>query len=245
MYTPYRGSLTPRFPVKRKLTYTTPRPVKRSKAATYRYLSRKYPKGPSTRGSLYAQVKSLQRAVKAVLPELKQVNVTTNQTNITASGTIQHLSVVQAGTGDGQRIGEDIRVKKISIKGLLGSVAAASAVPTAYRFVLFVDKQQVADTTPTISDLFTSTDPTQAFPNTQSGERFRYLYVSPVITNNMVIYGVWGSLDYTWSGDLKVSYNGTATSDIQKNGIYLLIQTNDPANVVDFSGAAEVYFTDA
>jgi len=39
-------------------------------------------------------------------------------------------------------------------------------------------------------------------------------------------------------------YNGTANSDIQKNGIYVVFLTDDGGNVVDFTGVARIGFTD-
>lgn len=247
MFTPYRGSLTPRFPVKRKLVYTTPRPVKRTKAANFRFLSKRYVRGPSTRGSLYSQVKSLQRTIKSVLPELKEVNVNISQTNVTTTGTITHITAIAGGTGDNSRVGEDIRVKKIAIKGFFGSVAAGvTASPVYYRCYIVVDKQQQADTTPSLTEIFNTSDPILQFPSPNFSERYRFLYVSPIMSNNSIIQGTQnqGVIDFTWSGDLKVGFNGGNTTDIQKNGVYFIIQTNDGNNVVDFNGSSFVYFTD-
>lgn len=248
VFTPYRGSMTPRFPVKRKLVYTTPRPIKRSKAANLRFLAKRYVKGPSTRGTLYSQVKSLQRSIRSVLPEIKQTNVSLSQSNITTAGTISHVTAITGGTGDNNRVGEDIRVKKIAIKGFFGTVASGvTASPVYYRCYLIVDTQQQGDTTPTLTEVFNQSDPVLQFPSPNFSGRYRFLYCSPIMSNNSIIQGTGnqGVIDYTWSGDLKVGYNGGGTTDIQKNGVYFIIQTNDGGNVVDFNGSAFVYFTDA
>ena len=42
--------------------------------------------------------------------------------------------------------------------------------------------------------------------------------------------------------NLKVDFNGTASTDIQKNGIYFLLLSNDTGNVVDINGIARIGF---
>lgn len=248
MYTPYRGSLTPRYPMKRKLTFT-PAFNKRARTATGKVsrFNKRFLKGPRTRGTLFQQVKSLQRVVKGILPEVKNAVISLNQTNFTSSGVVVHLTAIAQNTTVVTRIGEDITVKKISLRGKLSSVASSSGVtPVYYRFFLVKDKQQVNDTSPTISDIWSSTDPVLALPSLSFEDRFSFLWVSPVQTHVGISSGNnTGHIENVWSGNIKVGYNGVNTTDIQKNGIYFGILTDDGNNVVDFTGEARVSFVDS
>lgn len=249
MLTPYVGSLTPRFPMKRRLF--TPRSTgpKRFKASTTRNVSRfnkRFLTGPSSRGTLTQQVKSLQRVVKSILPEVKNASISLNQTNITTAGAIVHLTAISQAVTATQRVGEDITVKKISVKGKLTSFAAASnTAPVFYRYFIVKDKQQVNDTVPAIGDIWSTTDPTLALPSISFEDRFTFLWVSPLQCSNQMLNGPQvPACNKQMSCNIKVGYNGTATSDIQKNGIYFGILTDDGNNIVDFTGEARISFID-
>lgn len=250
MYTPYRGSLTPRYPMKRRLAFSTPRFPKRAKTTTGQVsrFNKRFLRGPSTKGSLYSQVKSLQRVVKDILPEVKNASISLNQTNLSTSGVVVHITAISQSTTATQRIGEDITVKKISVKGKLEQMLSTgtTSTPVYYRFFLVRDKQQINDTVPANTDIWSNSDPTLALPNISFEDRFSFLWVSPLICNNSVLTGnQMGVCNHQWSGNIKVGYNGVNTSDIQKNGIYFGILTSDTGSTCDFTGEARVSFVDA
>lgn len=249
--------VTPR-PVKRRLVFDTPATVvstKRSRFASTattaaRRFNKRFPRGPRTRGTLYQQVKSLQKVVRDILPELKNASIDLAQTNITSSGAITHLTAISQNTTEVTRIGEDITVTKISIRGALSGQAnidpVTNNVPFYYRFFIVRDKQQVNDTVPAISDIFSSSNPVLALPSVSFADRFQFLWLSPVVSNQQYQTGTRTLIaNHDWFGTIKVGYNGTASTDIQKNGIYFGILTSDTGSVVDFTGSARVVFTDS
>jgi len=218
------------------------------RAAGLQRFNRRYPNGPSKKGSLAQQVKSLQRVVKDILPELKNFTVDLGQTNFGVSGTIQHLTGIAQNPAENQRIGEDVTVKSIAIRGKISDMTSTGTLstPSYYRFYVVKDRQQVNDTTPAISDIFSSTDPVLALPSISFSERFTFLWQSPLLQNNAVLTGnQFPVCTWSWSGTIKVGYNGSGSTDIQKNGIYFVILTTDAGGVVDFTGSARVSFTDS
>jgi len=209
--------------------------------------NRRHAYGPSKKGSLAQQVASLQRVVKDILPEIKNATIDLAQTNFGTSGTIQHLTAIAQNPGENQRIGEDVTVKAICVKGQITNMITTGTLstPAYYRFYVVKDKQQVNDTTPAISDIFSTTDPVTALPAISFSERFAFLWQSPLLQNNAVLSGnQFPVCNWSWSGTIKVGYNGTNTTDIQKNGIYFVMLTTDAGGTVDFAGSARISFTD-
>jgi len=220
----------------------------RGTQSTFRMANRRTVAGPRKSGTLTQQIRSLRAVVNKILPEIKNLTVDLAQTNITNAGTIQHLTAIADGTGENARVGEDVHVTSIICKGRLQTIDTSN--PTGgggsyYRFVLLTDKQQVGDTAPGVSTVFSSADPTLTLPNVSFADRFRFLWIGPLIAGYSVAGG--GALpvcNISWKGNIKVGFNGTANTDIQKNGCYFAILTNDGNNVVDFVGSARVSFTD-
>lgn len=250
---------TPRPSAKRRLVYTTPRPFKRLRQVVkgYRANYRHYVPGPRTTGTLVQQVKSLQRVVKALSPEKKFFDVSLNQTNVSNTGAVTHVTGIAEGDSLNTRTGRLINVLSVSVKGSWTRGSTTSTASPCYRVLLVCDKQQVADTLPSCSDVISdagfSAHPIMVLPNTANLERFRLLYVSPLMESargmmlgNNGISGMTQSncVDHTWIGSIKVEYNGSNAGDIQKNGLYVLFLTDDITSTPDFTGICRVAFTD-
>jgi len=216
--------------------------------AVFRRANRRFAAGPKKSGTLRQQVSSLQRVVRKILPEVKNASIDLGQTNITTAGTVTHLTAITQGIGEDQRIGEDVTLTGIIIKGFFTSVDATPPTTTGsyYRFALICDKQQVGDTSATISTAFSSTNPVLALPSISFNDRYRYLWVSPLMAGWRITTGnQFPVCNHSWKGSIRVGFNGTASTDITKNGCYFVILTNDGANVLDFTGSARVSYTDS
>jgi len=238
---------TPRRPVKRQLVFTPASTAKRAKtfgrsAVPFNSVQKRTTSGPSRRGTLYQQLKSLQRVVKALSPEVKTIEVNTNVTNLTSSGSIQHVTAIGQGDDVGDRTGNTIDLKEIYMQSsfTLGSDGTSGA---SFRIAIVRDTQQVADTTPAVVDVFSSANPLVAMPNIGNRERFKFLYMSPIVPINQLAN--WGmNHKFDWKGNYKVMYNGTASSDIQKGGIYILFLTDAGGNTMDFVSRVRLTFSD-
>lgn len=248
MFTPYR-------PVKRKLQWSS-RPQSairfRPNPTTYvRRFNKTKVAGPSKAGTLTAQVKALQSFANKFKPEKKYFETSLAGTDIVdATGAIFRLTDVAEGTGENDRIGFTINVSDIKIA--LTYVRSATTVPTNafVRFAIVVDKEQVADTSPTAANVFSGADP-GAFPNVQYLERFNILYVSPIHDAARMSISVTGGLatqtnfnEYHWKGNQKVQFNGATGADIEKNGIYLCIILSGFTNTLDTTGTCRIGYTD-
>lgn len=249
MYTPYRGSMTPRFPMKRKLTFTPYSSAKRSKAnVAQKFNRRTVTRQFTTKGTLYQQVRSLQNAVRKLAPEMKFVDSSLAVTNVTTSGQVLHVTPVAQGDTSLTRTGDAIYVKQIAVRFRM-DLGSDTAGNFGSRFAVIVDKQQVADTAPGNADIWQSAGGASVisgFLNEATLERFRVLWLSPYVSHAQVqnnqINNHW---EYTNTAlNLKVEYNGATSGDVQKNGIYFVWITNDTGNTMDGDGTCRIGFTD-
>jgi len=241
---------TPRANVRRRLTYATPRTPGRSRAAVTQRFNRRYARGVSSRGPLRTQVKALQRAVNALAPEIKYVDQSLQVTNSPVGvGTIVHVSAIAQGDTTGARTGDLINVKQMALRWRFDrGTSTTTGFGFGARLFLLQDKQQIADTTAAATyfiDSSVSTAPVTGFPVIPNLERYRVLYQSPYIDFYRISTGNQSAqFEWNWTGNLKIEYNGTASSDIQKNGLYFVFCHNDSAATIDGDGVLRIGFTD-
>lgn len=234
---------TPR--AKRRLFATPASSVKRVKfSKPFTVLNKRTVVGPSRRGTLKQQVKSLQKVVRALAPELKVVDVSTSISNLTNAGTVIHLTQVAQGSDVPNRIGNSINLRNIALR--MNYTQGSDATAAAYiRYAVVQDTQQISDTSPVVGDVFSSANPQISLPVTNNRGRFRYLHVSKPITVNMVTNGTTNPYwEFNWKGNSRVDYNGTASTDQQKNAVYLIVLTDSAASTMDFIGTCRLQFTD-
>lgn len=214
------------------------------------------PRGPVRRGPLRAQVKSLQSVVSKNLPEVKFLDGFQSFTNIGDPGSIDLITEVAEGTGIGQRIGDEIRVKNIAISGrFLANAVVQAAVGSAYRLAVVVDKQQVSDTNPAVSDIFDPVRPEALNVSLNALKSFKVLWMSQVFYPNMMhINSNISSLGAPTQGfafehnivcDIKVRFNGPLGTDIESNGIYFCIISTDTNDTLDVDSYYRVGYIDA
>lgn len=246
--------MTPRQPVKRRLVFTpmTPKRPRPAPVAVRAFTStnKHYGKGPRKTGTLTQQVKSLQRFVNTLKPEVKYHEVGISGTNITTTGSVFHLSNIAQGDTVATRTGNSILVTDLVVKGSFSSYTGSAAV--SFRIAIVVDKQQIADTSPSAGDIFTdavaTANPVTAVPSVATAERFRILWMSKLYNGGALANTANTQIPFyevAKKMNLKVSFNGTASTDIEKNGIYFVFLTDDGANTVDYNGLCRIAFTDA
>jgi len=245
-------------PARRRLVFTTPRSAKRPRLAVstpanrFRSINRRTTKGPRTTGTLRAQVKSLQSIVKNLAPELKYVDVSVTPSNIPTTGTVVHVSAIAQGDTQSTRTGNTVNVTSVSVRGSFSGATDVSVV-SYMRILLVVDKEQQADTAPTAAAVVLNANPVENLPNLDNLERFRVLYATHVYDMRRMQLDTDATttaptqsafVDFTWKGNLKVSYNGNASTDMEKNNIYLVFLSDVAAATTDFSGTTRIGFTD-
>lgn len=174
-------------------------------------------------GKALAGVKYLKGLVNSEMLKIDDGGLGATITN-TGSNVFSFTDIGQNDTASG-RTGNSILLKSINIKMIIHQ--HASATQTTFRCILFQDNQQIADTTPGISNLLDGTS-VIAFLNANQAGRFQ------VLKNWLITLDSAKQQMYRISHYQKfqhhVRYNGTAGTDIQKGGIYMIIYADEATN---------------
>jgi len=183
----------------------------------------------------YSQVKlskDVRRIKKKLVqfdPEKKQVMYSSSGASFPTLGSITLLSNVGAGDGVSQRDGHQIVPRYLILRMNLAHDSTVNV--SACRVMIFQDKQQVGDSTPGVSTLLydnTGNLGTISPLSELTKTRFKVLKDSTML---MDYYN--RTKQITWKIKLSgyIEYNGNATTDIQKNGIYMLVISDQPTYV--------------
>jgi len=144
------------------------------------------------------------------------------------SGALQHITAISQDDTVSGRTGNSVLLRQMWIKWTAS--INSSATNTLVRVMIICDKQQVGDTSPSASTVLDQTGTIQApFGNlaVASVGRFKVLY-SKVVNLNQDRPTTMQS--HYFNMRTHVRYNGTADTDIQKNGHYVLIISNEETN---------------
>lgn len=160
-------------------------------------------------------------------------------TGVGASVAAYTASVIQInamGQGDGQssRTGNSILMKKVHRTEQITVTSGNATI----REILFYDKQQIADTAPSATDLLDASTP-WALYNKLSKSRFQVLEDKLTVltsVNRPVILR-----RNTKQLNKHATFNGTTSADIQKMGLYRLIITDNAVTVV---GSYRLFYHD-
>jgi len=213
---------------------------------------------------LAQKVLRLERVARARRPEEKFFDTSLLAVNFTdTSGAAQSIVNVAAGTDYNNRVGDTIRIHRIEgfVRIATGntSVGISPTNDEHIRCNVVQDLQQVPDTVAGPSTVFVlASEPESNLLNEASShKRFKILATSPLWSAAMLnAIGFNGVTDdkltptqmNTWNFDFKcnirVSFNGTAGTDFEKNGVFVTWRTNISADTVDSDGRVRIYYTD-
>lgn len=164
----------------------------------------------------------------------------TAQTITTSAFVLSFHGIAQGDTIDA-RTGQSILLKTIQFKANL--TKHASVTTDRVRIIVFIDTQQVSDTNPVIGDVLdTSTSYSTAPLNSANLGRFRMLYdkcyaiTSERPTLKLNIFRRFYKHH--------VRYNGSASTDINKGGIYIMILGGEASNGPSMNYSARTTFYD-
>jgi len=145
--------------------------------------------------------------------------------------TISHLTKITQDDTVSGRTGNSILLKNISIKGSM-QINSAVSISTRYSVALLMDTQQVGDGLPSNADIFkTETEPQTLLLQSAVG-RFKVLKRWNGYLGTAQGGGSVKLFDHFYKFPLNTHtrFNGIASTDIQKNGLYLSIITSESAN---------------
>lgn len=179
---------------------------------------------PQTPKALAMQALKGVRYIKGLVNS-EMLHKQNTQTGITISttGAIAHITNIGQDDTDSGRTGNSILVRNILLR--IAWLQSLTANQTGVRYMLVMDKQQVSDTPPAITDILSSADIIAPLNDANTG-RFK------VLLNKVFYLDVAKERVHYREHYLKmyqhVRYNGTASSDIQKCGIYLVVISTEP-----------------
>lgn len=161
---------------------------------------------------------------------------------INSTGAITHITDIAQGDTDQSRNGNSLLLKSINLKFQIAM--NGSSAGSIVRCLVFHDKQQVGDTSPSVSDVLDgdAVSPLLAPLNNLTVGRFSILFDRMYKMGNSsdpikIIKMYRKCLSH-------VRFNGTASTDIQKNGLYFLLVSNEPTNVPTVSYQSRLTFID-
>lgn len=153
-------------------------------------------------------------------------NTISNTSNPTPLGTIVPLTNIAIGDSNVTRTGNSLFVRSI-VMNMNCSQNASALDNTFIRMILFIDTQQVSDTSPVSGDIFATTGP-NALVNLDSAGRYKFLKTWEFALSTQNPAKV---IKYYKNIRHHVRYNGSAATDVQKGGIYLALVSSQSTNV--------------
>lgn len=159
--------------------------------------------------------------------EMLKKDVTESGTPVTTAGAYSvNLSPIAQGDGPSDRTGNSVFARSLNIKGQI--IFNASGSTTQFmRVAVVLDTQQVGDTSPAYTDLYSSAA-YNAHVNVNTAGRFKILYSKTIETDS--VNNLARPLLINIPMRHHIRFNGTASTDIQKGGIYILASGSEATN---------------
>lgn len=189
----------------------------------------------STKKAAYTALREV-RELKAQR-ETKMLTTSVSNQEIddgTTKGTyVGQLTSVAQGDGQDQRDGFKISVSSLHVKGFMRAATGPCIVPVS----IVQDTQQVSDSVPGYTDIFNGSGELLAMPlrESLSISRFKVLRQTTIVVSPVTASGdnpntiVPFSFYIKFPKGLPVEFNGSANTDIQKNGLYICCANWQPS----------------
>lgn len=161
------------------------------------------------------------KAIRRVLnPETKQYLPTTSTTLGTTAQNFVNLTAIAQGDGNNQREGNSIKVISLKCKGILSwNLSDTVEKFDLARLMIIRTNQQVPDSDPTALGFLSPVSTIGMYDMDQKGfVTTLYDHVYKVTSESGGAY-----INFTLPLQQHVLYNGVLNSDIQKNGLYVMV----------------------
>lgn len=165
---------------------------------------------------------------------------TTWNTTAASSAGVTHINAIAQGDGDSGRTGNSLLMKYLYMSLNIVRNSASTASSDTVRVVVVIDKEQVGDTTPAYNAVFEANNPL-ALINKNNVGRFTILYDKFYnLTSNSPAVQIKEMIPL----NMHCRYNGTASTDIEKNGLYVMWIGGSLSNEPSFAGNARLAYYD-
>lgn len=176
---------------------------------------------------------------KMVLGQKKVFQITYAPQALAANWTAQSLCLIAEGDTNATRTGRRIIAQAIALKFYFLRNGADAII----RYIIVQDSQQIADTAPGITSVLAADNFFSMLQADQIG-RFKVL-IDQTLRVTAAEPFAWDRRYLRLGKGTELKYNGAATTDIAKNGLYLYFVTSVGANFPDLYGNIRMYFIDA
>lgn len=215
-------------------TFTKKYPSKKSSHKQWR---RRGANAGSMAYAAYTGVRQLRMLVNAE----KKFHDKVYSSTITNAGSIVNLCEIAQGDGNTTRDGVSVLCNSLYIK--CNTIMNITANTSILRYMVIKDKQQIADTAPAVLDVLETASVLSPLQKLNVG-RFSVLSdkTVSVLENGRQQTGVQKL--YIRTPGHHIRWNGTASTDIQKGGLYLLIISDQSAAYPTFQYNARLSYYD-
>lgn len=163
-------------------------------------------------------------------------------TPVSSTGFVTHLTAVAQDDTSAGRTGNSMLLRNISMRFKL-DVNPSVTTNSSVLLMLVKDTQQIGDTTPAITDILTTATPESLLALGTAG-RFKVLWRKTYILTNVAGGSSAREVVKYFKIYDHIRYNGTASSDIQKNGHYFIAVSNESTNTPFIAGTSRIGYHD-
>lgn len=199
-----------------------------------RYGKRRAPRYTTMGSANYLAKKAMAgvKALRGIINSEKKFHDYDIIEEVTTAGSSYGLTDIAQGDTNTTRTGNSIMAKSVQIRGNVQfSNASVKHVVNVY---LVHDTQQASDTKPSFSTIFENNN-VRSFLNSDTIGRFSILKKWTYVPTDQTLFQFDEWIDL---GNHHVRYNGTAATDIQRGGLYMVQVSNQPSG----TGAPQMVF---
>lgn len=203
--------------------------------------------GPKSKTSWVTSAwRTAQKAYRGVNFIRSLINVEKFKADVSLAATLSNtaqvtsLNPIANGDGEGARTGNSILAKYLSVNFIVNRNSVSTTSADSFRVVIVRDNEQVADTAPAYTDVF-SANSIVAPLNVLNVGRFTLL----LDKRFYVSYNkAQASFQQVIPLNFHLRFNGTASTDIEKNGLWLMILDDASANHPSMAGNSRIAYYD-
>lgn len=179
------------------------------------------------------------RQLKGIINSEKKYHTVSISGAMSSSGSVQALTAISQGDTNSTREGNSLLLKSLYLRMCI--TQHSSAVSTFYRLLLIKDLQQVSDTSPGVTDIISSATIGSGLNKSNAG-RFQVLHEFVFSTDNSKTTTRF--IKKYIPQNFHIRYNGTTSTDIQKNGLYLVYLSDQGTNTPNLNATIVSSFYD-
>lgn len=174
--------------------------------------------------------------------EMLHLDTNFSAASVLGSGAVSHLTAIAQGDTSAGRTGNSLLLRSLSYRFKL-EINSSVTSNTTVTMIIFQDTQQVGDTSPAATDVLAQAN-TYSLLSTLTAGRFKILKRK----SYLLTPASGGRPAIEQKGFMKlyshVRYNGTASTDIQKNGLYVLFISSESTNTPTVNGTFRIGYHD-